>query len=129
MSRHESFLKQATAVALSSNHPRWRLGALVVRGASRISAGANVPRNDPDMMQGGPGTTTHAEVNALRRLTYQADRAEGCTLYVARVGRSGHPRLARPCARCYETLVTAGIRTIIYTTNDGYGIERVHSTF
>jgi tRNA(Arg) A34 adenosine deaminase TadA len=127
MSRHDRYLKRAMAAAETSEHPRWRLGAVLVRGSSIISVATNVPRNDPNLTSGGPGTTWHAEISALRKLTYQADRAEGATLYVARVGRSGNIRLARPCVNCWKAVQLASVRSIFYTTDiDGqYGFERL----
>lgn len=34
--------------------------------------------------------------------------------------------MARPCDRCMRTLYEAGVREVVYTTNDGsYKVERV----
>lgn len=127
MSRHERFLSRAAAVAQTSTHPRWNLGAVIVRGSAIISTAVNVSRNSPHLLEGGPGTSFHAEECVLRRLTYQADRAEGCMLYVARVNRQGMRRLARPCQRCYQTITQAGIRSVVYTLDTpGYGQEKVY---
>lgn len=126
MSRHERYLLRAEAEAKLSSHPRWHLGAVVVRGSSIISTARNVPRNSPHLLEGGPGTSLHAEINALRKLTYQADRAEGCTIYVVRISRKGERKLARPCSRCYAAIRAAEIKTIVYSLDTpGYAIERV----
>jgi len=47
-------------------------------------------------------------------------------MYVARVAKDGSTRLARPCARCMKVMYEAGVREVVYTTDDGsYKIERV----
>jgi deoxycytidylate deaminase len=130
MSRHERFLARAASVAEASPHPRWSLGCIVVRGSSVIACAPNVQRNSPNVLEGGPGTSWHAEVNALRKLTYQADRAEGAVLYVVRISRTGKRRLARPCQRCFKAITAAGIKTIVYSLDDepSFGLEKVYST-
>lgn len=120
-------MRLATAVAEESPHSRWRLGCVVARGSSVIAKAFNVPKNDPRILEGGPGTTVHAEAHALRKLTYQADRAEGAVLYVVRVSKFGKRRLARPCLSCYKAIHLAGVKSIVYSMDvDGdFGIERL----
>lgn len=126
MSRNEDMLRRALAVAESSTHPKWKLGCIVARGSRVVAAAANIQKNDPFILAGGPGTSVHAEANALKRLVYQADKAEGTTLYVARVSRKGETRLARPCLGCYYRIVGAGVKSICYTLNgQGYGSELI----
>lgn len=84
-----------------------------------LAAGTNDLRN-PAHMDGVPleECSTHAEVAALKRVK----RAEGATIYVARVLRSGKPGLARPCKRCQKDLIAAGIRQAIWTIDENsYG--------
>jgi deoxycytidylate deaminase len=126
VSKHDRFLRRAEAVAIDSSHPRWKLGVVVVRGSRIVASANNIQKNAPHILEGGPGTSVHAEINALRKLTYQADRAEGCTLYVVRVSRQGSRRLARPCLRCYKSIASAGIRSIVYSLDtEEFGWERI----
>lgn len=111
---------------MASPHPRWCLGAVLVRGGSVVAAAHNVRRNSPHLTEGAPGTSLHAEKAVIQKVFYQADRAEGTTLYVARVSKTGRFRLARPCHMCYSEIVQAGIKTIVYTLDEGYGMERVY---
>lgn len=47
-------------------------------------------------------------------------------MYVARVARDGSTKMARPCSKCMKALYEAGVREVVYTTDDGsYKIERV----
>lgn len=128
MPRHDRYLNRAEVEALASPHPRWTLGCVIARGSSLVSVAYNVPRNSPHLLEGGPGTSLHAEIAAIKKLTYQADRAEGCALYVVRINKEGLRRLARPCHRCYKAIATAGIKTIVYSLDEpGYGLEKVYS--
>jgi hypothetical protein len=53
-------------------------------------------------------------------------QAKGGTIFVARVSQTGASRMARPCANCYETLLLAGVKKVVYTTNDGgFKIEKI----
>jgi deoxycytidylate deaminase len=53
----------------------------------------------------------HAEIDALKKIK----NARGATIYVARINKGGQPRFSRPCDRCYEAIVDAGIDKVIYT--------------
>lgn len=118
--RHDRFLARAAGVALTSRHQKWHLGAILVRGGSILAASANVPRNSPHIDH--RNATVHAEVATLRRVS----DAHGCTLYVARVGRLGDVRLARPCAACFSTIRAAGVSLIVYSMGDyEMGMERL----
>lgn len=126
MSRVDRFLDRALVLALASEHPRWQLGAILVRGGSIVSAACNTVRNSPHLTQ-GVGSSFHAEEKCLRKVFYSADRAENSTIFVARINNQGQQRLARPCNSCYSKLVKAGVDRIVYTLNDrGHGMERIN---
>lgn len=88
---------------------------MVVNSGRVVGIGVNTFRNVPDNMSDNhiiSGCTTHAEINALKRA---GANARGATVYIARVNSKGHTRFSRPCNNCYKSLVTAGVKTIIYT--------------
>lgn len=126
MSRVDRFLDRALVVAMASEHPRWQLGAVLIRGGSIVSVACNTVRNSPYLTQ-GIGASFHAEDRCLRKVFYSADRAENSTIFVARINGQGKRRLARPCNSCYDKLINAGVTRIVYTLNDyGYGMERIN---
>jgi deoxycytidylate deaminase len=94
-----------------------RHGAVVVKSGRVLSVGTNRFRNDPEFVESdvidGRGTifSVHAEVNALSRVK----DARGATIYVARVGGNGEPRLSAPCSFCRIRIKDRGINTIVYT--------------
>jgi deoxycytidylate deaminase len=114
--RQQSFLNLAMKIAEPSecNH---RHGAVIVRGGSVLSVGMNKWRNEVALVEqlhkDGRSTdiSVHAEIDALSRV---AD-PRGATIYVARVNRTGDPRLSKPCTACSTALKDAGISKIIYT--------------
>lgn len=53
----------------------------------------------------------HAEVAAIKRCR----EPKGATLYVARVNKSGEPRLSRPCNNCQEYIERSGIKQVFFT--------------
>lgn len=121
MSRHDRLIEQAIRVALTSQHKKWQLGAVLVRGSTFLSSAPNKFRNHPWVNH--LHATRHAEMEAIRKCL---NGTRGATIYVARVDKDGHPRMARPCPRCMKELYLAGVREVVYTVDDGsYRVERV----
>ena len=116
-------IKRALAeAALNPHYPQWKLAALIVKGGSVISTGLSKRRNDPLNVPGGENCSEHAEAAALRRA--RKSNLSGATAYIARIGRDGEPKLAKPCSECEQALRDAGIKKIVYTTEEGIEIER-----
>ncbi|MFJ2478426.1 deaminase [Streptomyces sp. NPDC087659] len=90
---------------------RYRVGAVLASGNRVLAASPNRRRNNPrvDFLH----ATFHAEEAVLRR-TARTDRS---TIYIARVNSLGHPALAKPCPRCLQALVKAGVSRVYYTTD------------
>lgn len=122
MSRHERFIQRALAIAMTSEHGKWHLGAVVTRGSAILAYSPNKFRNPPWISH--RGATFHAEVEALR-LTRNP---RGCTVYIARADHLGNPRMARPCDNCWKELTRAGVATIVYTNeHQGLTMEKPSS--
>lgn len=124
MSRHEALVERAIHVAKTSEHAKWQLGAVLTRGSKALSSAPNRFRNHPWISH--IHATYHAEMAALRKAALNS--ARGTTIYVARVDQRGQTRLARPCPKCMKNLYEAGVREVVYTTDEGQGsyqVERV----
>ena len=67
----------------------------------------------------------HAEVSALQKIKYLDIDFSRVTLFIAREYKNGMPALARPCPSCMALIKEYGIRTVCYTTEDGYAIEHL----
>lgn len=114
------YLNAAIEEAMNSEHPQWKVGAIVVRSGRVLGRGNNKYRNNPSIV-GKDGVSYHAEEVAIRR----AGSTEGATIYVARITRSGYVAIAKPCETCQELLELAGIQTAVWTDTGGIGKARV----
>ena len=122
VSRHEALVERAITVAKTSEHEKWQLGAVLTRNSRALSSAPNRFRNFPWISH--VHATYHAEQAALRKGLLNS--ARGTTMYVASVAKDGTTRMARPCTKCMKALYLAGVREVVYTTDDGsYKIERV----
>lgn len=82
-----------------------------------LGLGINSYKNEPklfpnDMLDMGE-ISVHAEIAAMSKVS--KENLKGATVYVARKGRCEVHLLSRPCNSCYEALVEAGVKKIIYT--------------
>lgn len=57
--------------------------------------------------------SVHAEVDALQDAAPES--AKGAVLYVARIMPAGHWGLSKPCPRCHQALLEAGVKKVVYT--------------
>lgn len=104
----------------------YNLGALVVKGGSVLAVGTNRRRNDPLYLPDMPRSDWSfcAEETALGRV--KNGGARGATLYIARVTPGRRWGLARPCDKCAELLIEAGISKICYTaSHNSVVMERI----
>jgi deoxycytidylate deaminase len=112
-SRDRHYLNMALDQALKSDCTN-RHGAVIVVNGAVVGKSPNKFRNHPSVVSPEhvkTGCTVHAEVAAIKKAN---TGLRGATIYVARAGKFG-PLLSRPCARCYDELLRAGITEIIHT--------------
>lgn len=115
--REKSLLNIAVRAAEDSECSQ-KHGAVVTSSGRVMSIATNRYRNCPEFIPSdkpdGKGTifSYHAEGRAI-------DRAKGDTIYVARVNSSGEPKMSMPCEMCMDTIIEAGFKKIIFTTNHG----------
>lgn len=118
----ESYLNLAINASIKNKlYPKWPFGAVIVKGGSIRSIGQSKKTNDPKISPEGIRCSEHAEIAALRK----AGDVSGAKMFVARTQKSGKTALAKPCDSCMDALKAAGIKTVYYTTEDGYEKERL----
>lgn len=101
----------------SQSSCRMKHGSVIVKGGRVISTGYNKERNHPTIVSSEHIKTdcsVHAEIDALKK----ARDVSGATVYIARVNRRGQARDSRPCKRCYNSLLSNGIKKIVYTISE-----------
>jgi deoxycytidylate deaminase len=111
-------VRRALAVA-STSTMRQRHGAVVAVGKRVLAVGVNTSRSHP-LACTHPQTESafHAEVAVLRQLrNVDLSRA---TVFVGRLMRDGSPGLSKPCNYCQGAIDQAGVRHVVWTTNEGY---------
>ena len=65
----------------------------------------------------------HAELAALAKIKYLDIDFSKVTLFIYREFSTGNPAPARCCPSCLAAIRKLGIKTIVYTTDEGYAIE------
>ena len=93
------------------------MGAVVVRGNRIISCGHNFIGYSRYHLDRKFACSIHAEAAAIIQLLKKRRQYElvGATIYVSRIGRSGEPRLARPCKSCNDLIWSVGISKVVFT--------------
>ncbi len=114
-------IRLATKAAHESKFHRARVGAVIVRGHRVLSTGCNRIGFTRFIRDRAFPESVHAEQQAILGLLRERRHHElvGSTLYISRIGRSGEPRLSRPCIHCQRLIESVGIREVFYTTNNG----------
>jgi len=125
MKRHENLIRRAVKVAQLSSY-RWKHGAVVAKGNKFLGSAPNKFRNAPAVDENN--VTDHAERATLRELLKVREDLRGCTIYIARINKSGNTMMSRPCVDCMKAIIAAGIKEIVYTNEIGsYSVEQIRT--
>lgn len=125
-------IARALAESTSSTFGRVKIGAYITtaRGHSK-GVGHNSRKTHPRQYAANLRTgrqierpCLHAEMSAILCMESEHDiqwlsPEPPHTIYVARLARSGNWANCRPCAACASEIVAAGIKRVVYTTENG----------
>ena len=125
-----AYFNAAESVSTLSDH-RCRIGCIVVNKHKIISSGHNSAqkthafqaRLDKRTFNCECAGTLHAETDALLPLIKGRVDLSNASIYVYRSMRDGTQGMARPCPRCMSIIKSCGIKTINYSTADGFAEE------
>lgn len=111
-------LEVAIRIAESNvDYPKFRLGSVIVKGGRYLSVGWSKLHTHPSQVSDDQHrqcrVATHAEAHAIN----MCGDPKNATIYVARVGRNGQIGLSKPCAKCMEAIINAGIKKVVYTAS------------
>ena len=109
--RDGRWMKRALILASTSQHTR-RMGAIAVMSGRILAEATNRRRNPPSSVSWWD-CSFHAEESLVR----QRPDLHGATVYVARLNASSEPAMARPCTKCHDRLVRAGVRRTVWTAS------------
>lgn len=146
LNRRDTFgLSVAYGVALTSEFHGTKVGAAIMYKGRIIGSGANSYKSDTSQKLYNRRNRTfenlgrdlpphidgiHAELKAIKSIGYtktQETSFKSARLYVVRIskGQRYGIGLARPCPACMEAIRELGIRTVTYSTRDGFATERL----
>ena len=121
------FLRMALRRILNSeysDHIQHRHAAVVVKAGRGLATGRNRNKTHPDSITVEEGEripkTIHAELDAISRVKNK-DQLRGATIYVARLGRNGHPGMSCPCKMCQKLIDKYELKRAVFTTEYGSG--------
>ena len=120
--------KLATKLAEESTYGNFRHGAVLVKSGAVQSLAFNTDKYCSRGAKYRPEekghATYHAEIRAILGIPYHITKH--CTIYVARVNKTGDSRISRPCNMCQSVLESQGVKKAIYTFDEEhYGIMRI----
>lgn len=101
---YDGIIKIANKNVDKCSHPEHRLIAVIIKGGNVISTGWNYSH-------------IHAEHTAINRAW--RSNIKGTTMVVLRLKKSGGLGMAKPCKKCEQKIVAAGIKNVVYTDVNG----------
>lgn len=128
--RDEKFIALLSRIAEDlTDHVKTRICAAVVLKNQIISFGTNSRKTDPFQARFGKNTHNiyqHAEIAAIKRAKNRISEKDmrNTTLYVVRrkftdTNRNFCYGIAKPCDGCAKAIKEYGIKTVIWTENEG----------
>jgi len=130
------YFNHAKHIAEMSDFNRIHIGCIAVQGNKILSTGFNTNKSHPLQMHynrfrelHGDGMckhSLHAEIACLVPLWSCEIDWSKVDLYVYRIRRDIGKGLARCCPACMEAIKELGIKSIYYTTNDGFAHEYIN---
>lgn len=129
--------RHARHMAEMSSFSRARIGCVVAYKGRVLAAGMNSRKSHPVQEHYNryrkfddhcwPPAALHAETAALVQLQGEDIPWDKVDVYVYRIRKDRPHGLAAPCPACMQYLKDLGVKSIYYTTDDGYAhqiIER-----
>ena len=130
--RDRKYFNLAKLASEFSDYGRIKIGAVIVYKKNIISIGYNHKKSHPTQRRLNAYRFDdkldkckhfiHAEMSAIVNSHYTD--LNGASIYVYRCNKEGIQN-CRPCAACMKALKDKGIKTIYYTTANGYCKEEL----
>lgn len=118
--RDEAFLNRAKKESLKSDNKHYHLGCVIARGKKILGVGHNLYKTHPKSPH--EYKSMHAEFMATMNAGFDI---KGATVYVFRGYHDGTPAMARPCRYCWQFLMDAGVKKVVYSCEGTFKAERV----
>lgn len=105
----QSLISFAQSYAQKSKMP-WQIAAFVVKHGNIVSVGIN------RYSKGSFPKSIHAERSAIEHSKNDVNNA---VIWVYRFKKNGDLAIAKPCISCNNFMASAGIKSVVYSTNLG----------
>lgn len=104
----------AARAARHSEHPKYRVGAVVVRNGNILGVGFNSMKTHPK------SHTHHKRIHAeLKAVLNAQEDISGADIYVTRLTKPNGVGCSFPCPSCEALLIESGIRRVYATNQKG----------
>lgn len=131
--KEKRFFEIADSVSRLSNHPKAKLGCIIISHKRILSSGFNSntkthtkqKRLDTIRFKAESTGKIHAETQALLPLINSHADLSKAELYISRRLKDNSLAMSRPCPSCMALIRSCGIKTIHYTTSEGYAKESI----
>lgn len=126
------YFDKAKEASRLSDFPRYHLGAIAVYKNDILALGNNCCKTSPVQKHYNKErhyqteaafkntNTLHAEVNCLNKIKMLDIDFSKVSLFVYREHKNGKKAMARPCPACSKMIKDLGIKSIYYTTDNGF---------
>lgn len=112
-------MDMALVTARANPMEHWpKIAALIFDKRKLIAVGLNQNKTHPlqaKFQRHPEAVYLHAEIAALAAVR---GSCEGLTMYVARVGAHGEPRLAKPCWACQRAIMSFGLKGVYWSETE-----------
>ena len=131
------YFEKARQIANVSDFSKTHVGCVAVYQGNIIGIACNTNKTHPNQdyynqfrefhnRKGCVGIPKlHAEINCINQIKHSNYNFSKVKLYIYRIRKDQPFGIARPCPSCMAAIRDLGIKHIYYTTNDGYGYERL----
>lgn len=131
------YLDMANNACYYSDNKRARLGCVITYKNKILSVGWNLQNKEHPLQKqynkyrnydpeaSTSKNTIHAECHALIRTKNLDVDWSKANIFVYRIKKDGSKGLAKPCPACEAMIKAKGIKNIFYSTENGYGYEKI----
>lgn len=114
----EKFIKMARKEAEKSRSPKYRMGAVIVKGNRVIGRGRNRLSGKMNRFERRFQMTLFSLHSEMASLLDCDEDLTGATMFVAGIREDGSNVYSRPCKRCLKILRHTEIKTVYYSTEN-----------
>lgn len=126
--RELRYFNLAKSVALCSLHPRFFIGCVIISQHKILAVATNQIKSHPEQKKlnkfrfaacDSSKDLIHAELSAILKVKNK-DELYNANLFVFRINKQDKIGNCKPCPACMVKIKAVGIKTIYYTTADGF---------